>query len=112
MKVKKVIAAIVVAAVCALSSVATAAPITTDIIMIVDESGSMGDVQTNLRNNIGLFASILAAGGIDAQFGLVGYGDSAVRPRMVTNLTTAAGFATAAAGLTTNGGTEPAFIAS
>ena len=31
------------------------AAIVTDVIMIVDESGSMGNVQTNLRNNIGLY---------------------------------------------------------
>jgi len=90
---------------------AQAAPIKTDIIMMVDESGSMGDVQTNLRNNIGTFASILAAGGVDARFGLVGYGSSTVRPRMLTDLTTAANFATAASGLLVNGGTEPGYTA-
>jgi hypothetical protein len=72
----------------------------------------MGNVQTNLRNNIGLFASILSAGGVNAQYGLVGYGDSNVRPRMVTNLTDATSFATAAAGLKINGGTEPGYTAS
>ncbi len=88
------------------------AVILTDVIMIVDESGSMGDVQANLRNNIGLFANILSAGGVDAQFGLVGYGNSAVKPRMLTDLTSAANFATAAMGLQVNGGTEPAYTAS
>ncbi|PTQ77633.1 putative secreted protein with PEP-CTERM sorting signal [Nitrosospira multiformis] len=97
----------------ALGLSAQAAPIQTDIIMIVDESGSMGNVQANLRNNIGLFASILSGGGlVDARYGLVGYGDSAVRPRMVTDFTDPAGFATAAMGLTTNGGTEPGYTAS
>lgn len=90
---------------------AHANPIKTDIVMVVDESGSMGDVQTNLRNNIGTFASILAAGGVDAQFGLVGYGSSTVVPRMLTNLTTSTNFATAAQGLLTNGGTEPGYTA-
>lgn len=85
--------------------------IMTDIVMIVDESGSMGTVQANLRNNIGLFASILSAGGIDAQYGLVGYGDSSVRPRMLTDLTNPATFATAAQGLRINGGTEPGYTA-
>jgi hypothetical protein len=113
MKVKKVIAAIVVAAVCALSSVATAAPITTDIVFIVDESGSMGDVQANLRNNIGLFASILSAGGdVDARYALVGYGNNAIVPRLLTDFTNPAAFALAAQNLVTNGGTEPAFAAS
>lgn len=88
------------------------AVILTDIIMIVDESGSMGGVQANLRNNIGQFASILAAGGVQANFGLVGYGNSSVVPRMLTNLTSADAFATAAQGLQTSGGTEPAYTAS
>jgi hypothetical protein len=96
----------------ALGFAGSAHAINTDIIMIVDESGSMGNVQTNLRNNIGLFASILSAGGVNAQYGLVGYGDSNVRPRMVTNLTDATSFATAAAGLKINGGTEPGYTAS
>lgn len=85
--------------------------ILTDIVMIVDESGSMGNVQTNLRNNIGLFASILSAGGVDAQYGLVGYGSSTVVPRMLTNLTNPTAFATAAQGLLINGGTEPGYTA-
>lgn len=92
-------------------SVASAAVIKTDIIMIVDESGSMGTVQANLRTNIGLFASILSAGGVDAQYGLVGYGDSQVRPRMLTDLTDPTSFANAAQGLRINGGTEPGYTA-
>lgn len=87
--------------------------ILTDVIMIVDESGSMGDVQTNLRNNIGLFASILEGGGVSANFGLVGYGRSgSPAPRMVTDLTSAANFATAAQGLVASGSIEPALTAS
>lgn len=86
---------------------ASHAAIITDIVMLVDESGSMGNVQTNLRNNIGSFASILSAGGIDARYGLVGYGNSGVRPRMLTDLTSPAAFATAAQGLLINGGTNP-----
>jgi hypothetical protein len=88
------------------------AVILTDVIMIVDESGSMGNVQTNLRNNIGLFANTLAAGGVNAQFGLVGYGNNSVIPRMLTDLTSATNFATAAQGLVASGGTEPAYTAS
>jgi hypothetical protein len=78
---------------------------------MVDESGSMGDVQNNVRNNIGLFASILAAGGLDARFGLVGYGSASVAPRQLTDLTDATAFAAAAQGLVINGGTEPGFSA-
>lgn len=84
----------------------------TDIIMVVDESGSMGNVQVNLRNNIAQFASILSAGGIDAQYGLVGYGNGAVNPRTLTDLTSAANFATAAQNLVASGGTEPGYTAS
>ena len=92
---------------------AQAAPIRTDIIMIVDETGSMGNVQTNLRSNIGLFASILSGGGlVDAQYGLVGYGSSSTVPRMLTDLTDPAGFASAAAGLRTNGSVELGYTAS
>lgn len=110
---KRVLAAACLAAgLVGLSGALHAAPvIKTDIIMIVDESGSMGGIQTNLRNNIGLFASILSASGIDAQYGLVGYGSSSVLPRMLTDLTTASGFGTAALGLLTNGATEPGYVA-
>lgn len=79
--------------------------------MIVDESGSMGTVQANLRSNIGLFAQTLSAGGIDAQYGLVGYGNTAIVPHMLTNLTTANNFATAAGTLVASGGTEPGYSA-
>ncbi len=82
-----------------------------DVVFIVDESGSMGTVQTNLKNNIAAFASILSAGGVDAQYALVGYGNSAIRPRLLTDLTTPAAFGTAALGLQISGGTEPAYEA-
>lgn len=90
-----------------------AAVIKTDIVMIVDESGSMSAEQTNLRNNIGLFASILSAGGIDARYALMGYGASSVinRIRTLTDFTDPAGFATAALDLEATGGDEDAFDA-
>jgi hypothetical protein len=89
-----------------------AAPINTDIVFVVDESGSMSNVQTNLRNNIGLFASILTGTGqVDARYALVGYGSSSISPRTLTDFTTAANFATAAQGLLINGGTEPGYAA-
>lgn len=94
-----------------LSHQANAGIIKTDIVMIVDESGSMGNVQVNLRNNIGLFASILSAGGVDARYALVGYGRSGDLIRTITDFTDPAGFATAAAGLVASGGSEPAFDA-
>lgn len=85
--------------------------IMTDIVFLVDESGSMGTVQANLRNNIGLFASILSAGGVDAQYGLVGYGASQPQPRMISDLTDPASVATAAQGLLISGGFESGFSA-
>lgn len=85
--------------------------IMTDIIFVVDESGSMGTVQANLRNNIGLFASILSAGGVDAQYGLVGYGASQAQPRMISDLTDDTSVATAAQGLLTSGSFESGFSA-
>lgn len=112
MKIRKILTPLAVSAIAMFGALPPAqAVIMTDIIMMVDESGSMGNVQTNLRNNIGAFASILSAGGVNAQYGLVGYGNSSVVPRMVTNLTTPTSFATAAAGLGISGGTEPGYIA-
>lgn len=108
MKLKKIVSSML--AVMALGAAsASHAAILTDIVMIVDESGSMGTVQANLRNNIGLFANILSAGGIDARFALIGYGNSSIVPRTLTTFTTAGGFATAALGLQINGGTEPGY---
>lgn len=90
-----------------------AAPILTDIVFVVDESGSMGSAQQNLKNNIGLFASILqGTGQVDARFGLVGYGDSNYAPRMVSDFTNPATFQVAANTLTTNGPRyEPGYAA-
>ena len=111
MQYKKIFSAIAVCSSLFAASL-NAAPILSDVIFIVDESGSMGNVQANLRNNIGLFASILTGTGqVDAQYGLVGYGNSSVVPRMVTDLTNPTTFATAALGLLTNGGTEPGYTA-
>lgn len=111
MNMKRLLAATLCSAAALFGAAPAQAVIVTDIIMLVDESGSMGDVQANLRNNIGTFASILSAGGVDARYGLVGYGNSAVRPRMLTDLTSPTAFATAAGGLLTNGGTEPGYAA-
>jgi hypothetical protein len=90
----------------------SAAPILSDLVFVVDESGSMGTVQQNLRNNIGRFASILTGTGqVNANYGLVGYGDYDVAPRMVTDLTDATSFSTAAGTLTAAGGIEPGYTA-
>jgi hypothetical protein len=87
------------------------AAIRTDIVFVVDESGSMGSVQANLRNNIGAFANILSGGGVDATYALVGYGNAQVAPRILTNFTDPTTFATAAQGLQISGGTEPGYTA-
>ena len=113
MKIKKVFAATALGLAMVGFGTPAQSAILSDIIFIVDESGSMDTVQTNLRNNIGLFASTLTGTGqVDARYGLVGYGNSSVVPRMVTDLTSASLFATAAAGLGISGGTEPAYTAS
>lgn len=113
MKFKSLALAALTAGLVGIGSSAQAA-IVSDIIMIVDESGSMGTVQNNLRTNIGAFATILQAGGVDVRFGLVGYGASSTPGliRKVTDLTDATGFATAASGLVASGGTEPGYTAS
>ncbi|HLV77541.1 MAG TPA: vWA domain-containing protein [Marinobacter sp.] len=109
MKIKHVLSGVIMSVAAAVAP-AHAAPILSDIVFVVDESGSMGNVQTNLRNNIGLFASILTGTGqVDAQYGLVGYGASSINPRMLTDFTNAGNFASAAQGLLTNGGTEPGY---
>jgi hypothetical protein len=89
-----------------------AAPILSDLVFVVDESGSMGNVQANLRDNIGQFASILTGTGqVSAQYGLVGYGNDDVTPRMLTDLTDDASFSSAAQNLVADGGTEPGYTA-
>lgn len=111
MKLKRFLSGLILSTAAAIAPV-HAAPILSDIVFVVDESGSMGTVQANLRANIGLFASILTGTGqVDAQYGLVGYGDNAIVPRMVTDLTDPATFATAAQGLKINGGIEPGYTA-
>lgn len=110
MKLKQTLSALIAAVGLTVAS-ASHAVIYSDIVMMVDESGSMGTVQANLRNNISTFASILQSGGLDVRFALVGYGSTNYLPRTMTNFTSAAGFATAAAGLVASGGTEPGYAA-
>jgi hypothetical protein len=110
MKLKQFAAAALTVA--ALGASSSYAAIMTDVVFLVDESGSMGTVQANLRNNIGLFASILNNNGnVDARYGLVGYGDASVVPRLIADITSAANVATAAQGLRIDGGTESGFSA-
>ncbi len=83
----------------------------TDIIFAVDESGSMGDEQAALKDNIKQVANDLSAS-TDGLYGLVGYGARNFAPvteqPLTDNLTD---FENAVDGLTTNGGTEPGYDA-
>lgn len=90
---------------------ANAALIKTDIVMLVDESGSMSTIHNNLRDSIGTFASILQNGGLDAQFALIGYGFAGDSIRLLSDFVDAAGFASAMAGITPVGADEPAYDA-
>ncbi|MGC8119146.1 VWA domain-containing protein [Marinobacter sp. VGCF2001] len=111
MNIKQLFSGLLLGATIAVSP-AQAAPILSDIVFVVDESGSMGNVQANLRTNIGLFASILTGTNqVNAQYGLVGYGSSSPAPRMLTDFTDASSFSSAAQGLRTNGASEPGYTA-
>src|SRR5690554_4474344 len=80
MKLKHLLSSMVLSVAAAVTP-AHAAPILCVIVFVVDESGSMGSVQSNLRDNIGLFASFLTGTGqVDAQYGLVGYGSGNPAP--------------------------------
>ena len=48
-----------------------------DIIIIMDNSGSLGDEQEDVENNIAAFVADLESEGIDAAFGLTRFGQSA-----------------------------------
>ena len=111
MKLKHLLSSMVLSVAAAVMP-AHAAPILSDIVFVVDESGSMGNVQSNLRDNIGLFASILTGTGqVDAQYGLVGYGSGNPAPRLLTDFTGVTEFSTAAQNLVASGGTEPGYSA-
>ena len=104
MKLKHLLSSMVLSVAAAVMP-AHAAPILSDIVFVVDESGSMSNVQSNLRDNIGLFASILTGTGqVDAQYGLVGYGSRDPAPRLLTDFTGATEFSTAAQNLVVSGG--------
>jgi len=92
---------------------AWAAYIPADVVFMIDESGSMGNDQANVITHIGTFTNTLAAGGVDVQYGLVGYGQSANsgNPHLVSNLTNQAGFIAAMGTLVASGGREPGYDA-
>jgi len=67
---KKLVCVAVAAAAMIMGPSQAKAVLSADLVFVVDESGSMGNVQTNLRNNIGTFASILSAAN-DPALGLI-----------------------------------------
>lgn len=107
----KAILCMLVVVMAGMSIPAQAGIVKTDIVMIVDESGSMSNIHTNLGNSIGLFASILQAGGLDAQFALIGYGFAGNNIRLLTDFVDAASFAGFTDDLYSVGSNEPAYDA-
>lgn len=80
------------------------AAILTDIVWVVDTSGSMGDDITQVKNNIISFNTAMTTAGIDAQYGLVRFGGAA---SLIQNITTFSIFNQAGSPfqlLTANGG--------
>jgi len=105
--------ALLLIAMLVMAPAAWAAYIPADIVFMIDESGSMSDDQAKVKANIGIFAQTLTDGGINAQFGLVGYGRSANsgQPHVISNLTNLTGFTAAMGSLVASGGTEPGYDA-
>lgn len=87
-----------------------------DIVFMIDESGSMGDDQAEVRNRVNNIADQLGFA-IDYQFGLVGFGayfgtNYAGEPHILTPLTSDLDtFRTAVGNLVASGGFEPGFEA-
>lgn len=96
------------AAVALAAGAANAAPITaTDIVFIVDESGSMGGDQAWLGGQVAnLDANLAAAGVTTRNYALVGFGAANPAPRTVQTFTDATTVSTAFGSLFTSGGTE------
>lgn len=86
-----------------------------DVVFVIDESGSMGPIQGDVRNNVKFMASSLTAAGVDTQFGLIGYGTSSHAsnqdPHTHTDLTTLTDFENNVDNLVASGGLEKAFDA-
>lgn len=87
---------------------------TAEIVFVIDESGSMAGEQEFLQTFVPqLEAQLLAAGLSSVDFGLVGFGNSAVVPRTFLidgqMLGSAADWATAAGALEVSGGTEDGY---
>lgn len=99
-----------------LGGAAQAASVNTisNVVFIVDESGSMGGDQDFLRDVVieKLDADLATAGVTNRSYGVVGYGNSAVAPRVVgTGLQNALDTKTNIDNLVTSGGTEDGWAA-
>jgi hypothetical protein len=130
MKLKlSLIAAGVLAATSMVATTAQAAPAFADVIVLMDESGSMSGEQTWIKNQITTLDTGLVAEGLTPnQYGLIGFGASAAGspdylrgfdvggtglPNTSTagSFGTAAQFQTAAGNLVASGGTEDGYAA-
>ena len=90
----------------ALTGVGTSANaiILTDIVWVVDTSGSMGDDIAQVKNNILSFNTAMTNAGIDAQYGLVRFGGTASLIQDISNFTTFSAAGSPFQLLTANGG--------
>jgi hypothetical protein len=82
-----------------------------DVMVVVDESGSMGGEHAWLSGMISSLDSALSGLGITGNYGLVGFGQSSGggAPRVVSNFGTAASFGAATSTLLTNGSFEDGY---
>ncbi|QJR80616.1 VWA domain-containing protein [Alteromonas pelagimontana] len=100
----------------ACGTLAHAGPIKTDIVLLVDESGSMGNgrdslIHANLAAHINSFSDALASQGVEARFALIGFGLAGNLFRQLSDFGSAETFSSAANQLSSGGNTEPAYDA-
>ena len=82
-----------------------------DVMVVVDESGSMGGEHAWLSGMISSLDTALSGLGITGNYGLVGFGQSSGggAPRVVSNFGTAASFGAATSSLLTTGSFEDGY---
>lgn len=90
----------------ALTGIGTSANaiILTDIVWVVDTSGSMGDDISQVKNNILSFNTAMTTAGIDAHYGLVRFGGPASLIQDISNFATFSAAGSPFQLLTANGG--------
>lgn len=110
MQLKSVIGAAILAVSTAFGASAATVNTTSNVVFIVDESGSMGGEHAFLKNVIeDLDSALGAAGVINRSYGVVGFGASASSPRTLTDLTDVTSAKTALGGLVTSGSFEDGY---